>query len=130
MSVKSLFLLSASLAITAAPAAAQDAAAAPLNPAVAAAPAPQCELHIWPAERFQSVTTGWGVGFGALGALADAAGHAKGDKARQSQLASVLDSEGQLDALQKLDLVNLLRLPSSKIVIHTEALDPKTVNKV
>jgi len=93
--------------------------------AVAAAPAPQCELHVWPAERFQAMTTGW-LG----GGLLDAAIHAEGDKARRSHLASALDSEGQLISLQKLDLVSLLRLPPSKIVTHAEALDRKTVNKI
>lgn len=145
--VKSLLLLSASFLFATTPAAAQDRAAtaqsdgaiaAPAAPAVApvnsapaesatpaAAPAPQCELHVWPAERFQAMTSGW-LG----GGLLDAAIHAEGDKGRRSHLASALDSEGQLDALQKLDLVNLLHLPPSKVVTHSEALDRKTVNKV
>ena len=116
--MKSLFLLSASLFLAAAPAAAQESSAP-------AAAVPQCELHVWPAERFQAMTTGW-LG----GGLLDSAIHAEGDKARRSHLASALDSEGQLDALQKLDLITLLRLPPSKIVTHTDALDRKTVNKI
>jgi len=76
------------------------------------------------------MTTGWGVGFGMLGALADSAGHANGDKSRRSQLASALDSEGQLHALQQLDLVSLLHLPASRVIVHADALDPKTVDKV
>jgi hypothetical protein len=132
--VKLLFLLSASLIIAATPAVAQDATpAAPaptIVPAVTAAPAPQCELHVWPAERFQSVSSGWGASFGVLGALADTAAHAKGDKSRRTQLASALDSEGQLNALEKLDLITLLRLPPSKVVTHAAALDRKTVNKI
>ncbi len=143
--MKTLLLLSTTLLLAAAPAAAQDTAAAPdqapaaeqsapaqqaaplpvVPPVVAAAPAPQCELHVWPAERFQAMTTGW-LG----GGLLDAAIHAEGDKARRSHLASALDSEGQLISLQKLDLVSLLRLPPSKIVTHAEALDRKTVNKI
>ena len=132
--MKSPFLISASLLILAAPAPAADPSSAPADaPQAAAAPvtaeapgsAPQCELHVWPAERFQAMTTGW-LG----GGLLDAAIHADGDKARRSHLASALDSEGQLDSLQKLDLVSLLRLPPSKIVTHTEALDRKTVNKI
>jgi hypothetical protein len=142
-------LLSASLLFAVTPAAAQDSAqpaapeqaapaeqpaqaqpaapttVAPAPVVAAAAPAPQCELHVWPAERFQAMTTGW-----LLGGLLDAAVHAEGDKARRSHLASALDSEGQLDSLQKLDLVSLLRLPPSKIVTHPEALDRKTVNKI
>jgi hypothetical protein len=131
--VKIKTLFSAAAFLAAAPAIAQDspaiAPAEPLTQANATA-APQCELHIWPAERFQAMTTGWGVGFGALAALADSAGHAKGDKARRSQLASALDSEGQIDALQSLDLIALLHLQPSKIVNHAEALDRKTVNKI
>jgi hypothetical protein len=64
------------------------------------------------------------------GGLLDAAIHAEGDKSRRSHLASALDSEGQLDALQKLDLISLLQLPPSKIVTHAEALDRKTINKI
>jgi len=126
MSVKFLLLFSASLVFAAAPAAAQEAAPMPVvPPVITPAPVPQCELHIWPAERFQAMTTGW-LG----GGLLDAAVHAEGDKARRSHLASALDPEGQLDALQKLDLVTLLQLPVSKIVTHAEALDRKTVYKI
>ncbi|GAA4741767.1 hypothetical protein GCM10023264_03580 [Sphingomonas daechungensis] len=153
--MKFMYLLSAAL-ITAGPAIAQEVAPAPApetvtseaapsapasseastvqetspSPVVTAAAAPvadepKCELHIWPAERFQAMTTGW-LG----GGLLDAAIHADGDKARRSQMASALDPGGQLDALQKLDLIALLKLPASKIVTHEEALDRKTVNKI
>lgn len=128
--MKSLLLIPASLLAMATPAAAQDTGPAPAIAAAAPAAAPQCELHVWPAERFQAMTSGWGAAFGVIGAIADSAGHAEGDKARRSHLASALDSEGQLSALQKLDLVALLRLPPSKIVTHSEALDRKTVNKI
>jgi len=148
-----MYLLTAALIFSAAPSAAQEAAdaaanatettasqtldpaavaeapapeAAPLiTPAVAPADEPKCELHIWPAERFQAMTTGW-LG----GGLLDAAIHADGDKARRSQMASALDTAGQLDALQKLDLIALLKLPASKIIVHDEALDRKTVYKI
>jgi hypothetical protein len=118
--MKSVFLVSAAL-LFASPAAAQ----VPTPAAAAPAAEPQCELHVWPAERFQAMTTGW-LG----GGLLDAAIHADGDKARRSHLASALDSEGQLEALQGLDLVALLKLPPSRIVTHAEALDRKTVNKI
>jgi hypothetical protein len=114
----------------AAPALAQEAPAAPAIPVVSAEPASQCELHVWPAEKFQAKTTGWGMGFGMLGAALDSAGHAKGDKARRSEMASALDSDGQAHALQQMNLVTLLNLPASRVVVHAEALDPKTVNKV
>ena len=141
--MKILYALSTSLLLAVTPVAAQapDSTAEPAQqiapasepapmsvaptPVAAAAPAPQCELHVWPAERFQAMTTGW-LG----GGLLDAAIHAEGDKARRSHLASALDSEGQLNSLQKLDLVALLQLPPSKIVTHAEALDRKTINKI
>jgi len=123
--VKLLILLSATAIIAAAPVNAQQAEPAATASPATSTPSPQCELHIWPAERFQAMTTGL-LG----GGLLDAAVHAEGDKARRSRLASALDSEGQLDALQKLDLISLLQLPPSKIVSHSEALDRKTVNKI
>ncbi|MEO7814652.1 MAG: hypothetical protein ABIR87_04320 [Sphingomicrobium sp.] len=89
-----------------------------------------CEIHVFPAERFQAMTTGWGAGFGALGALADSAGHANGDKARRSHLASALDSEGQLAALADANLATSLGHAGATVITHNEALDPKTVNKI
>lgn len=109
-------LLAAGLA-TAAPANAQSVA-----PAIAAT---ACELHIWPAERFQAMSSGL-LG----GGLLDAALHADGDKARRSHLASALDAEGQVSALQQLDLVNLLLLRPSTVIVHDAALDRKTVNQI
>ena len=105
---------------TALPASAQDAASA-----AAAAPAGDCELHVWPAERFKAMTTGL-LG----GGLIDAAAHAKGDQARKAALAGALDSQGQADALGSLDLAKDLGLKPSKIVLHNEPLDRKTVNKI
>jgi hypothetical protein len=123
--MKFAFLISAAALAASASAVAQD--SAPVAPAAVAAPTAeaQCELHVWPAERFQAMTTGW-LG----GGLLDAAVHANGDKARRSQMASALDSEGQLEALKQLDLVALLHLPASKIITHADALDRKTVNKI
>jgi hypothetical protein len=113
------------------PAPVEVAAPAPaIVAAPAAAPVPQCELHIWPAERFQAMTTGWLSGFGVAGAIADSAGHADGDKARRSHLASALDSEGQLKSLQELNLISLLGLKPSQIITHEEPLNRKTVNKI
>ena len=88
-----------------------------------------CELHIWPAERMTATTTGWLSGLGALGAVADVAGHAKGNTDRRTQLASALDSPTQLDLLQSIDLQKELALsPGTMIVRHEEPLDRKTMN--
>jgi hypothetical protein len=115
---KTLMLATCVLAMATTPALAQDAASAP-----ALAPAP-CELHIWPAERFNAVTTGW---FGAIEALANSGKNAT-DK---TTMASALDSPSQIDALQSLDLVTLLNLkPGTIFVRHETPLERKTMNKV
>lgn len=85
-----------------------------------------CELHIWPAERMASMTTGL-LG----GGLIDALAHADTDTNNRSQMASALDSPTQLDALQSLDLVSLLELkPGTVIVRHEQPIERKTMNSV
>jgi hypothetical protein len=96
----------------------------------AAAPDTPCELHVWPAERFQAMTSGWGAAFGVLGALAEANANAEADKARRSTLASALDPEAQLALLSGRDLAADLGLRPSRIVAHATPLDRKTMNKV
>jgi hypothetical protein len=85
-----------------------------------------CELHIWPAERMTSVTTGL-LG----GGLLDAAMHGGKDASNKAKMASALDSPSQLDALQSLDLATMLDLePGTVIVRHEEPLVRKTMNKI
>ena len=85
-----------------------------------------CELHVWPAERMNSVTTGL-LG----GGLIDAALHSGKDASNKAQMASALDSPSQLDALQTLNLNELLlRKPGTIIVRHEEPLERKTMNKI
>jgi hypothetical protein len=114
---------------TAPPAA--DAAPAAAEPLVVqSAVATDCELHVWPAERFSAQTTGWLSGFGMVGALMDASGHAEGDKARRTQMASALDPDGQILAMRSLDLSKLLGGKPANIIFHPVALERKTVGKV
>ncbi len=143
-------LISASmmlLAVASGPAKAQDSVAAAVA-AVAEAPtadakplptAPEtasfaptaeaadgCELHIWPAERMNSLTTGL-LG----GGLLDAAIHANRDASNRTLLASALDSPSQLDALLTLDLRTMLKMsPGTTIVTHAKPLERKTMNAV
>lgn len=94
-----------------------------LAPAVAA---DGCELHVWPAERMNSVTTGW-LG----GGLIEGALNSGKDANNKTLLASALDSPSQLDALQDLDLRTLLSLsPGTTIIRHETPLERKTMNKV
>lgn len=85
-----------------------------------------CELHIWPAERLNSITTGL-LG----GGLLDAAIHANRDSTNKTLMASALDSQSQLDALLTLDLRGLLKLtPGTTIVTHATPIERKTMNEV
>lgn len=100
-------------------------ATAMITAPVAAQEAP-CELHVWPAERMTSMTTGL-LG----GGLIDALAHSGRDASNKAQLASALDSPSQLDALQSLDLHSMLKLAPGTIVIrHEVALERKTMNKI
>lgn len=100
--------------------------AAAAVPAAAQGTSEPCELHVWPAERMTSVTTGL-LG----GGLLDAAIHGKTDASNRASLASALDSPSQLDALKALDLVELLgRKPGTVIVTHDTPIERKTMNKV
>lgn len=85
-----------------------------------------CELHVWPAERMNSVTTGW-LG----GGLLESALNSGKDANNKTLLASALDSPSQLDALQELELRTLLNLtPGTTIIRHEEPLERKTMNKI
>ena len=104
------------------------AAALPVAPAFAQG---NCELHVWPAERMQSMTTGLLSGFGAIGAAVDSASHAGRDASNRAQLASALDSPSQLDALQSLNLIQELGLPAGTTIIrHETPLERHTMNRI
>lgn len=91
-----------------------------------AAAADGCELHLWPAERMSSQTSGL-LGPGLL----SSAINGKRDSSNQSLMASALDSPSQLNALTSLDLRNLLnRSPGTTIVLHETALERHTMNKI
>jgi hypothetical protein len=129
--MKTKIVLALGLMASASPIFAQEALAPAAEPATVAAgpatavPVTKCELHVWPAERFSAMTTGW-LG----GGLIDAAIHAEGDKSRKSQMASALDPDGQSAALGQADLVATFALQPSKIIVHPAALDRKTINKI
>ena len=110
--------------VLAAPLHAQEAAApAGLQPSVAA---DGCELHLWPAERMTSQTSGL-LGPGLL----SSAINGKRDSSNQALMASALDSPSQLNALTALDLRTLLnRTPGTTIVLHDTALERHTMNKI
>ncbi len=91
-----------------------------------------CELHLWPAERMKSETTGLLSTFGGVGEeLIDRAAHASKDAHNRAHMRSTLESQIQLDTLQSLDLPTLLSLPAgTQIIRHDQPLDRKTITKV
>lgn len=90
------------------------------------APADGCELHLWPAERMTSQTSGL-LGPGLL----SSAINGKRDSSNQALMASALDSPSQLNALTALDLRTLLaRTPGTTIVLHETPLERHTMNKI
>jgi hypothetical protein len=85
-----------------------------------------CELHLWPAERMNSMTSGL-LGPGLL----NSAINAGKDANNKTLMASALDSPSQLDALQDVDLRGLLGFtPGTTIIRHETPLERKTMNKV
>lgn len=105
-------------AFAAAPAAAQE-----------AAPAPACELHVFPTLEGQAMTTGWLSGFGAIGAIADAAANKDRNISEAEYLRDALGPEFQVAALQQIDLVTELGLPPSQIFYETPIADRKITTK-
>lgn len=109
------------LAFAAAPAAAQEAAPAE--------PAPQCELHVFPTLEGQAMTTGWLVGFGVVGAVADAAANKDRNISEAEYLREALGPQFQVAALQQIDLVKELGLPPSQIFYETPIADRDITTK-
>jgi hypothetical protein len=106
------------------------AVAVPLAAQAPAAPAAQCELHAWPAQRLSATTTGWLIGFGVMGQAADTAMHEDQNRSDKSRLTETLDSRRQAEVLGRLDLVSLLKRPPSRVIVHPEPLDAKTLERI
>lgn len=106
---------------------AEASAEAAIEPAVAEAapaPAPECELHVWPTENYLGVKMGLFSGFGLVGAMIDQAGHAKGVKTVKDLMREYLGPEVQLDELQKLDYMTKLGLDTSKYAVIIQKPTP------
>ncbi len=89
-------------------------------------------LHLWPAGRMKSETTGLLSNFGGVGEEPiDRAAHASKHAQNRAHMRSTLEGQVQLDTLQSLDLATLLSLPAgTQIVRHGQPLDRKTITKV
>lgn len=102
-------------------------------PAVATpvATAPSCELHVYPTLEGQAITTGWLVGFGVVGAVADAAANKDRNVSEAEYLKNALGPQFQVTALQTIDLVRELKLPAgTAISFETPISDRGITTKV
>ncbi|MEO8668196.1 MAG: hypothetical protein ABI399_06740 [Bauldia sp.] len=112
--------LAAALAVSLAlcgPVLAQDA------PSVTAAPAATeqaCELHVWPTQNYLGLNTGLLAGFGIVGALADVSVHKDRVMTVKELMRDYLGPEVQLEELNRIGLLQSLKLPPTTRVIIEE----------
>ncbi len=97
--------------------------------AAVTAPAPTCELHVFPTLEGQAMTTGWLSGFGVVGAIADAASNKNRNISEAEYLKEALGPQMQIDALNSINLVEALKLPPSQIIYETPIADRKITTK-
>jgi len=90
---------------------------------------PSCELHVFPTLEGQAVTTGWLSGFGAIGAVADAAANKDRNVSEAEYLKEALGPKFQVEALMQIDMVEALKLPPSKVVFETPIGDRDVTTK-
>lgn len=114
-------LVAATLAM---PALAQEAAPAAATAPVAA-PAPACELRVFPTLEGQAMTTGWLVGFGIVGSIADSAVNKDRNINEAAYLKEALGPRLQIEALKSIDLPAALKLPPSQVIFETPIADRK-----
>ena len=105
-------------AILAAPAFAADAPAAP---------AAECELHVWPSGGIGVHTAGLGVAFGAIGGLIDAEGRKSGDQVRAEAASTAFGPDRQLATLVADAPAAALHIPAYRVVPHDKPLDVKAI---
>ncbi|OYW16662.1 MAG: hypothetical protein B7Z39_00335 [Novosphingobium sp. 12-64-8] len=111
------------------------AASVPVQPAAVepvAAPAspPPCELHVFPTLEGQAVTTGWLVGFGVVGALADASSHKDKNISEAEYLKEALGPRLQIESLKSIDPVAELGLPAgTALTFETPIADRNITTK-
>lgn len=116
--------LAASLVVVGSPVAAQDAAApvpasAPVQPAAASADQ-ACELHVWPTHNYLGMSTGLLIGFGAVGGLLEGAAQEGRTRTVKDLMRDYLGPEVQLAELNRIGLLQSLKLPASYRVVIEE----------
>ena len=92
--------------------------AAAQEPAAAATTGEQCELHIWPTEKYLGLNTGLLSGFGPIGAVADIDAHKGKVKTVKDLMREYLGPEVQIAELNRLGITDQLNLKGYRIVVE------------
>jgi hypothetical protein len=114
------FFLGASPALAqeaATPATEPQAPTAVVEPATAA-PAAQCELHVWPTENYLGINMGLLSGFGIVGAVADIEAHKGRVKTVKDLMRDYLGPDVQMAELNRLGIEKTLKLSGYAIVVE------------
>jgi len=112
------------------------------------APAPRCELHIWPANRFGATTTLLPIDLQELlirvlgssrlaedvalvpDRLIDANFHKKGDKRRLEALTSQLNSVSQIDSIGRHNPAERLDRKNYDVLLHEDYINRGDINNI
>jgi hypothetical protein len=96
-------------------------------PVAVAAPPAVCELRVFPTLEGQAQTTGWLMGFGIVGAVADAAAHKDNNISDAEYLKNALGPEFQVSALKTVDLIKALKLPEGTVVSYETPISDRGI---
>lgn len=113
----SVVALFAAASLVTAPAFGQENVAPVSTDGPVAAPAPECELHVWPTENYLGVNMGLLSGFGLVGALADQAVHKDKVQTVKDLMRDYLGPDVQMEELSRIGLLKTLKLPENYTII-------------
>lgn len=81
-------------------------------------PVSGCELHIWPTQNYIGVNIGLLSGFGIVGGLADQSAHKNRVRTVKDLMADYLGPNIQMQELDKLKVVDVLKLQGYQIILE------------
>ena len=95
-------------------------AVAATAPAASQETAPACELHVFPTLEGAAVTTGWGVGFGMIGAMIEASANKDRNVRDAAYLKEALGPRLQVEALKTVDVPKALKFEPAQVRERSE----------
>jgi len=104
-------------------------AVAATAPAASQETAPACELHVFPTLEGAAVTTGWGVGFGMIGAMIEASANKDRNVRDAAYLKEALGPRLQVEALKTVDVPKALKFEPAQVIFETPIADRDITTK-